>query len=99
MCGAATVALEPEIAQHEVAGTSRVRPCRYSIRSSCIGQQLSVYGPAFGADLGAAVSCEARHPEVFGTPNLGDGRASRRARRGMRVPSIDETVRAEADQA
>ena len=39
--------------------------------ASCIGQQLSVYGPAFGADLGAAVSYEARHPEVLGTPNLG----------------------------
>ena len=39
--------------------------------ASCIGQQLSVYGPMFGADLGAAVSFEARHPEVLGTPNLG----------------------------
>ena len=34
--------------------------------ASCIGQQLSVYGPAFGADLGAAVSSEARNPEVLG---------------------------------
>ena len=39
--------------------------------ASCIGQQLSVYGPAFGADLGAAVSFEARNPEVLGTTNLG----------------------------
>jgi hypothetical protein len=39
--------------------------------ASCIGQQLSVYGPAFGADLGAAVSYEARNPEVLGTSNLG----------------------------
>jgi hypothetical protein len=39
--------------------------------ASCIGQQLSVYGPAFGADLGAAVSYEARIPEVLGTSNLG----------------------------
>ena len=39
--------------------------------ASCIGQQLSVYGPAFGADLGAAVSSEARNPEVLGTSNLG----------------------------
>ena len=39
--------------------------------ASCIGQQLSVSGPAFGADLGVAVSYEARHPEVLGTPNLG----------------------------
>jgi len=39
--------------------------------ASCIGQQLSVYGPMFGVDLGAAVSFEARQPEVLGTPNLG----------------------------
>jgi len=39
--------------------------------ASCIGQQLSAYGPAFGADLGAAVSHEARNPEVLGTSNLG----------------------------
>ena len=39
--------------------------------ASCIGQQVSVFGPAFGADLGAAVSFEARNPEVLGTSNLG----------------------------
>jgi len=39
--------------------------------ASCIGQQLSAFGPAFGADLGAAVSYEARNPEVLGTSNLG----------------------------
>jgi hypothetical protein len=39
--------------------------------ASCIGQQLSTYGPAFGPDLGAAVSYEARNPEVLGTDNLG----------------------------
>jgi hypothetical protein len=39
--------------------------------ASCIGQQLSVYGPTFGADLGAAVSFEARNPSVLGTSNLG----------------------------
>jgi len=39
--------------------------------ASCIGQQLSVYGPTYGADLGAAVSYEARNPEVLGTSNLG----------------------------
>jgi hypothetical protein len=42
-----------------------------SSTASCIGQQLSVYGPAFGADLGAAVAYEARNPEVLGTSNLG----------------------------
>ena len=39
--------------------------------ASCIGQQLSVYGPAYGADLGAAVSYEARNPSVLGASNLG----------------------------
>jgi hypothetical protein len=39
--------------------------------ASCIGQQLSVYGPTYGADLGAAVSYEARNPQVLGTSNLG----------------------------
>jgi hypothetical protein len=39
--------------------------------ASCIGQQLSTYGPAYGAELGAAVSFEARNPEVLGTSNLG----------------------------
>ena len=39
--------------------------------ASCIGQQLSVYGPTYGAELGAAVSFEARNPSVLGTSNLG----------------------------
>jgi len=39
--------------------------------ASCIGQQLSTYGPAYGAELGAAVSFEARNPSVLGTSNLG----------------------------
>jgi len=39
--------------------------------ASCIGQQLSVYGPSYGAELGAAVSFEARNPSVLGTSNLG----------------------------
>jgi hypothetical protein len=39
--------------------------------ASCIGQQLSVYGPAYGSELGSAVSFEARNPGVLGTANLG----------------------------
>jgi len=39
--------------------------------ASCIGQQLSVYGPSYGSELGAAVSFEARNPSVLGTSNLG----------------------------
>ena len=39
--------------------------------ASCIGQQLSTFGPAYGADLGAAVSYEARNPSVIGVANLG----------------------------
>jgi hypothetical protein len=40
--------------------------------ASCVGQALSVYGPAFGADIGAQISLEARDPEAFlGTANLG----------------------------
>jgi hypothetical protein len=40
--------------------------------ASCIGQQLSTYGPTYGAELGAAVSYEARHPESIGVERLGD---------------------------
>ena len=40
--------------------------------ASCIGQQLSVLGPAYGAELGAAVSSEARHPGILGVQHLGD---------------------------
>jgi hypothetical protein len=39
--------------------------------ASCVGQQLSVYGTTYGAELGAAVSYEARNPDVLGTSNLG----------------------------
>ena len=39
--------------------------------ASCLGQQLSVYGPTYGAELGAAVSFEAQNPSVLGTANLG----------------------------
>jgi len=39
--------------------------------ASCIGQQVSTYGPAYGAELGAAVSYEAQNPDVLGTSNLG----------------------------
>lgn len=44
---------------------------RVSPTASCIGQQLSVLGPAYGAELGAAVSFEARNPEVLGVQQLG----------------------------
>ena len=37
-----------------------------SSTASCVGQQLSTYGPANGAELGAAVSFEARNPSVLG---------------------------------
>lgn len=48
-------------------------PARASASSaSCVGQQLSVLGPAYGAELGAAVSLEARNPEVLGVQHLGD---------------------------
>jgi len=39
--------------------------------ASCIGQQLSMLGPAYGAELGAAVSFEARNPEVLRVQHLG----------------------------
>jgi hypothetical protein len=42
-----------------------------SSTASCLGQQLSVYGPTYGAGLGAAVSFEAQNPSVLGTSNLG----------------------------
>ena len=40
--------------------------------ASCVGQQQSVLGPAYGAQLGAAVSYEARNPGVLGVPHLGE---------------------------
>lgn len=39
--------------------------------ASCIGQQLSVYGPTYGVLLGQAVSYEARNPQVIGVDRLG----------------------------
>ena len=39
--------------------------------ASCVGQALSVFGPAFGSSLGQQVAFEAQHPEVLGAPNLG----------------------------
>lgn len=42
-----------------------------SSTASCLGQQLSVYGPTYGAGLDAAVSFEAQNPSVLGTSNLG----------------------------
>ena len=44
--------------------------------SSCIGQQVSTLGPAYGAELGAAVSFEARNPEVLGVSHLGSWASS-----------------------
>ena len=40
--------------------------------ASCIGQQLSVYGPAYGAALGAQVAYEARDPGSIGVSRLGE---------------------------
>jgi hypothetical protein len=40
--------------------------------ASCIGQELSELGPALGADLGAAISFEARNPELEGRRNFGE---------------------------
>jgi hypothetical protein len=40
--------------------------------ASCVGQELSVLGPALGSELGAVVAFEARNPELEGRPNFGD---------------------------
>jgi len=40
--------------------------------ASCLGQQLSVYGPTYGAELGHAVAFEARNPAVIGVDRLGE---------------------------
>jgi hypothetical protein len=40
--------------------------------ASCTGQELSVLGPALGSELGAAVSFEARNPELEGRKSFGE---------------------------
>lgn len=40
--------------------------------ASCPGQDLSVAGPAFGADLGAFIAFEARNPGLEGWANFGE---------------------------
>jgi hypothetical protein len=40
--------------------------------ASCVGQEISVFARALGADLGAAIAFEARHPELEGLRNLGE---------------------------
>jgi hypothetical protein len=37
-----------------------------------VGQEISVFARALGADLGAAIAFEARHPELEGLRNLGE---------------------------
>lgn len=43
-----------------------------SPNASCPGQELSVLGPALGSQLGAAISFEARNPELEGRKSFGD---------------------------
>ena len=40
--------------------------------ASCPGQELSVLGPALGSQLGAAISFEARNPELEGRNSFGE---------------------------
>jgi hypothetical protein len=40
--------------------------------ASCTGQELSFLGPTFGSGVGAAISFEARNPELEGHRNFGD---------------------------
>ena len=40
--------------------------------ASCPGQELSVLGPALGSQLGAAISFEARNPELEGRKSFGE---------------------------
>jgi hypothetical protein len=40
--------------------------------ASCPGQELSVLGPALGSELGAAISFEARNPELEGRKSFGE---------------------------
>jgi hypothetical protein len=43
-----------------------------SSNASCPGQELSVLGPALGSQLGAAISFEARNPDVEGRKSFGE---------------------------
>lgn len=43
-----------------------------SPNASCPGQELSVLGPALGSQLGAAISFEARNPELEGRKSFGE---------------------------
>ena len=43
-----------------------------SSNASCPGQELSVLGPALGSQLGAAISFEARNPELEGRKSFGE---------------------------
>ena len=43
-----------------------------SPNASCPGQELSILGPALGSQLGAAVSFEARNPELEGRKSFGE---------------------------
>jgi hypothetical protein len=40
--------------------------------ASCVGQELSILGPMFGSGVGAALSFEARNPELEGHRNFGE---------------------------
>jgi hypothetical protein len=40
--------------------------------ASCPGQELSVLGPALGSQLGAAISFEARNPQLEGRKSFGE---------------------------
>jgi hypothetical protein len=41
-------------------------------QASCPGQELAVLGPALGSQLGAAISFEARNPELEGRKSFGE---------------------------
>jgi hypothetical protein len=43
-----------------------------SPNASCPGQELSALGPALGSQLGAAISFEARNPELEGRKSFGE---------------------------
>ena len=40
--------------------------------ASCPGQELSVLGPELGSQLGAAISFEARNPDLEGRKSFGE---------------------------
>jgi hypothetical protein len=58
---AAVVAAVPSMPAHAATPTA-----------SCPGQELSVLGPALGSQLGAAISFEARNPELEGRKSFGE---------------------------